>query len=85
MITPTQYLQDALGIPFKGGAKSERPSYGMAGEPPSASYHAIETKRVPGGSKSVVGIDSVDVADKGVSSIILLFEHHYGSLFNHRG
>ena len=66
MITPTKIMHVVSGIPFRSGAGYEKHPYAEAGEPLRTRYQVIETKGCFGGENLQKGIESVDVAERGV-------------------
>jgi hypothetical protein len=74
MITPTQIVCVTTGISSKSEASSEKHPYAGAGEPLRTRYQVIETKGCFGGENPQKGIESVDVAERGVFSASLI-EH----------
>lgn len=66
MVTPTKIVRVTSGILCRSKASSEKHPYAGAGEPPRTRYQVIETKGCFGGELPQKGIESVDVAGRGV-------------------
>ena len=66
MVTPTKIVCVTAGISFRSEASSQKHPYAGAGEPPRTRYQVIETKGCFGGELPQKGIESVDVAGRGV-------------------
>ncbi len=66
MITPTQIVCVTASISFRSEASSQKHPYAEAGEPLRTRYQVIETKGCFGGENLQKGIESVDVAERGV-------------------
>ena len=83
MITPTQIVCVITGILCRSKASSEKHPYAGAGEPLRTRYQVIETKGCFGGEYPQKGIESVDVAERGVLHSPLLLNTFCGPIFNH--